>query len=168
MLSQEQLEAAVTQSWIDLRKMIQDEIDKQNDGTWTLARSILSERTTPNRIEFLNDVIGVALTHGSYAPWCYIKTYSSVGDSAKDKDFAVILEVKDEDDEMDGKEGGWIFNHEEVERALLTIRRGEVSGLADNLRRDILWSDLHNEAQIDVIAGLAILETAMFGEVRYA
>lgn len=168
MLNESQLIAAANQSWIQLRKEIQEAVDKQADVTWELARSVINESITPNRIEFLNDIIGIAMNHGSYAPWCYVKTYSSVGDPTKDKDFAVILEVKDEDDEMDGKEGGWTFDHDQVERALLTIRRGEVSGIPDRMRKAILWSDLHNEAQIDVLSGLAILETAMFGEVRYA
>lgn len=139
------------------------------DTGWELAKKCIeADYIAADRTAFLNDLITLFVEHGGYADWMVVRSWDDASPQQ-----SVILSAL----EADGLTPSEIelldwhtVDHKLLETALSRIRSlDEIPFLSAKVRSNIRRADLFNDAGlIDVIDGLAVVEIALFGEVRYA
>lgn len=120
---------------------------------------------TPERVEFLSDVLTTALEHAGYG-FPGILEYPDVENPA-DVHAAIYDRYEEESDGTDGwrPTQTWRVDIDTVAKGLGVLKSKYQS---KGHLRELFAADRDNDAgQIDVVGALAILEAALFGDITY-
>lgn len=188
--------AADIEAWLgQIKEQVEAGLAQARRDAIDELRKVLAEPGMDDRPTFLDYCLTGAIECGPAGDWMTVLDYNSgdLDNPGEGAAKAVILETGDDHVtqemidkvEAEGSEDLYKVTHETIELGLARIREAHpvpdegpenwkrsltsVAGLGQGLRNEIVKADLFNDASIlDVIGYLAILEVALFNEVRYA
>lgn len=190
--------ADIVEGWLDqLKAQVEAGMAQARRDAIDELRKVLAEPGMDDRPTFLDYCLNGAIESGSAGDWMCALDYETSKHDSKHPEYlpesATILEVGDghvtqemiDKVEAEGSEDLYEVTHETIEKGLARIREAHpvpdegpenwkrnltsVAGLSQGLRNEIVKADIMNDASLlDVIGYLAILEVALFNEVRYA